>query len=110
VPDAHASVPMKVIIDGQGTYNSTLVAGMFMRKVQLGAAPGYPAAMHAVGLQVPMTFAATNESTLQPLSAWFMYKDGASGKLPYLSNDYFGFARQSCAKVIGGGRGQFVQM
>jgi hypothetical protein len=110
VPDAHASVPMKVIIDGQGTYNSTLVAGMFMRKVQLGAAPGYAAAMHAVGLQVPMTFAATNESTLQPLSAWFMYRDGASGRMPYLNNDYFGFARQSCAKVIGGGRGPRVQM
>jgi hypothetical protein len=107
VPDAHASVPMKVIIDGQGTYNSTLVAGMFMRKVQLGAAPGYAAAMHSVGLQVPMTFAPTNESTLQPLSAWFMYRDGGAA-MPYFRSDAYAFALQTCAKTIGGGRGSMV--
>jgi hypothetical protein len=103
VPDAHASVPMKVIIDGGPTYNSTLVAGMFMRKVKLGAAPGYADAMHAVGLAVPMTFAATNESTLQPLSAWFMYKDGASARMPFFRDEAYNFALQTCAKAIGRG-------
>jgi hypothetical protein len=99
VPDAHASVPMKVVIDGGETYNSTLVAGMFMRKVQLGAAPGYAAAMRDVGLQVPMTFAPTNESTLQPLSAWFMYRSGGAS-VPYFSNNAYQFALQTCAKVV----------
>jgi len=99
VPDAHASVPMKVVIDGGKTYNSTLVAGMFMRRVQLGAAPGYAAAMRDVGLQVPMTFAPTNESTLQPLSAWFMYRSGGAS-VPYFNSNAYQFALQTCAKVV----------